>query len=73
MRRQQKVTVGEANIKIQNKNYAAKKAGESQKLGNSSDQAALSAAAQGLELVQQLQSQQRWPNIQAGFVNINIV
>ena len=52
MRRQQKVTVGEANIKIQNKNYAAKKAGESQKLGNSSDQAALSAAAQGLELVQ---------------------
>lgn len=45
MRRQQKVTVGEANIKIQNKNYAAKKAGESQKLGNSSDQAALSAAA----------------------------
>ena len=37
------------------------------------DASALNAAVQGLELVHQLQSQKRWPSIQAGFVNINIV
>lgn len=36
--------------------------------GGPNDSAAMKAAANGLELVQQ-----RWPNIQAGLVNINIV